>query len=76
MSTPLCQAPNPELPQLLLGLGRIGFRGELSEYALSSLVDHAKDHGVGEVLSWVEDDPGLMFVPTWQFHWLGRARTV
>lgn len=33
MSAPLCQAPVPELPQLLLG---------------------------------------LLFVPSWQFHWLGR----
>lgn len=69
MSAPLCQAPAPELPQLLLGLARIGHRGTIPAHALSSLVAHAKEHGVEAVLGWVRDDPGLLFVPSWQF-WL------
>ncbi len=76
MSTPLCQAPNAELPQLLFGLTRLGYRGTVATYALSSLVAHAQDYGVAEVLRWVEDDPGLVFMPSWQFHWLGRSNQV
>lgn len=69
MSAPLCQAPVPELPQLLLGLARIGCRGPIAAHALSSLVAHAQDHGVDVVLGWVRDDSGLVHVPSWQF-WL------
>lgn len=58
---------NGELPRLLLGLAALGYRGLITERALSSLVAHAKDHGVETVLSWVEDDPGLLFLPSWQF---------
>ncbi len=69
MSAPLCQAPGRELPQLLLGIGRLGYRGSVTSPALSSLVAHAKVHGVEVVLGWVRADPGLLFVPSWQF-WL------
>lgn len=37
------------------------------ERALSSLVAHAQEHGLDAVASWVEDDPGLSFVPSWPF---------
>ena len=69
MSVALCQASAPELPQLLLGLARIGYCGTITAQALSSLVAHAKEHGVDVVLGWVRADPGLLFVPSWQF-WL------
>ncbi len=59
----------PELPQLLLGLAQLGCRGPILEHALSSLVAHAQEHGVETVLGWVEEDSGLLFVPSWQF-WL------
>lgn len=36
--------------------------------ALSSLAAHACEHGIREVCQWLEDDPGLAFVPSWQFH--------
>lgn len=58
---------NAELPALLLGIANIGYRGPIPERALSSLVAHAQDHGVSEVLSWIERDPGLLIVPSWQF---------
>lgn len=67
MSAPLCQAPAPELPQLLLGLAQRGYSGSITTQALSSLVAHAQEHGVAVVLGWVHDDPGLLLVPTWQF---------
>lgn len=58
---------NAELPALLLGIGRLGYRGPITEQALSSLVAHAKEHGVEAVLEWIRDDPGLLFMPSWQF---------
>ena len=67
MSAPLCQAPVQELPQLLLGLAQRGYHGPLTAQALSSLVAHAQEHGVTTVLCWIDDDPGLLFVPSWQF---------
>ena len=67
MNTPLCQAPEPELPQLLIGIARLGYRGPIPEHALSSLISHAKEHGIDAVLGWVEEDPGFLFMPTWQF---------
>ena len=57
----------PELPQLLLGIAALGYRGPISERALSSLVAHAEEQGVAEVLSWIDQDPGLLLVPSWQF---------
>jgi len=67
MSEPLCQAPGRELPQLLMGIVRLGYRGRIMEHALSSLVAHAKEHGVETVLRWVDEDPGYLFMPSWQF---------
>jgi len=58
---------NEELPQLLLGIARLGYRGRITEMALSSLVAHAKEHGVQTVLSWIGEDPGLLLMPSWQF---------
>jgi hypothetical protein len=58
---------NRELPQLLLGIAALGYRGPISERALSSLAAHAKEHGVEAVLSWIEHDPGLVVLPSWQF---------
>jgi len=58
---------NEELLQLLLGIARLGYRGPITEMALSSLVAHAKEHGVQTVLSWIEEDPGLLLMPSWQF---------
>ena len=56
-----------ELPALLLGIAKIGYRGPIPECALSSLVAHAQEHGVSAVLSWIEEDAGLLLVPSWQF---------
>lgn len=56
-----------ELVELLLGIARLGYHGTISEYVLSSLVAHAKDHGVEEVLRWIEHDPGYLSLPSWQF---------
>ena len=58
------------LPALLLGIAKLGYRGPISERALSSLVAHAQNHGVSAVLSWIESDPGLLLVPSWQFFYL------
>lgn len=63
---------NRELPQLLLGIAAMGYRGSITEHALSSLVAHAKEHGVETVLGWVQDDPGLIVAPSWQFWLPGR----
>jgi hypothetical protein len=60
----------PVFPALLLGIAKLGYRGPIPENALSSLVAHAEKHGVGAVLSWIEEDPGLLFVPSWQFFWV------
>jgi hypothetical protein len=72
VNAPLSQAPGPEPPQLLLGIARLGFRGPIPAAALSSLVTQAKDHGVSAVLAWVDDDPGLLSIPSgypsWLFH--------
>lgn len=59
-----------ELPALLLGIAKLGYQGLIPERALSSLVAHAQEHGVPTVLSWIEDDPGLLLVPSWQFFYL------
>jgi hypothetical protein len=67
MSAPLCEAPGTELPQLLMGIGRLGYRGPIRASALSSLVAHAKEHGVPAVLGWIEADSGLLHIPSWQF---------
>ena len=56
-----------ELVQLLMGIAKSGYRGPIKETALSSLVAYAKDYGVEEVLRWIEEDPGLLTVPSWQF---------
>ena len=56
-----------ELVQLLMGIAKLGYRGLITETALSSLVAYAKDYGVEEVLRWINEDPGLLFVPSWQF---------
>ena len=58
------------LPALLLGIGRLTYRGPISETALSSLVAHAEEHGVEAVLAWIHEDSGLLLVPSWQF-WPG-----
>lgn len=56
-----------ELPALLLGIARMGYRGSIPEMALSSLVAHAEEHGTDAVLEWIREDPGLLFLPSWQF---------
>ena len=58
------------LPVLILGIAKLGYRGPIPERALSSLVAHAQEHGVSAVLSWIEEDPGLLLVPSWQFFYL------
>jgi len=55
------------LPALLLGIAKLGYRGPILERALSSLVAHAQEHGVSAVLSWIDQDAGLLLVPSWQF---------
>lgn len=60
---------NRELVQLLVGIASLGYQGPIAERALSSLVAHAKEHGVATVLAWVVEDPGLLQVPSWQFGW-------
>jgi len=67
VSESLSQAPGRELPQLLMGIAQLGYRGPIAEHALSSLVAHAKEHGVSTVLHWIDEDPGYLFVPSWQF---------
>jgi len=63
-----------ELPALLLGIARRGYRGPIPERALSSLVAHAQEHGVCAVLEWTEKDSGLLLVPSWQFFWVPPFR--
>jgi len=58
-----------EIAALVVGLARMGYRGPISETCLSSLVAHARDHGVAEVLAWVQADRGLLLAPSWQFWW-------
>lgn len=58
-----------ELPALLHGIANLGYRGQIPEHALSSLLAHAPEHGVSAVLSWIEEDVGLFLVPSWQFFW-------
>jgi hypothetical protein len=58
---------NRELPQHLMGIAAMGYRGLITEEALSSLVAHAKEHGVETVLGWIEADSSLLFMPSWQF---------
>lgn len=76
MSPALCQAPDPELPQLLIGIARLGNRGPIIAAALSSLVAHAKGHGVETVLAWIEEDSGLLHTPSWQFWPVPLARLI
>lgn len=52
---------------LVFGIARLGYRGAIGETCLSSLLAHAKNHGVPEVLLWILEDPGLLLVPSWQF---------
>lgn len=59
--------PEDPLPALLMELARLGYRGRINERALSSLVAHVKDHRLKEVLRWIDEDPGLLVVPSWQF---------
>jgi hypothetical protein len=56
-----------EIGELLLGIGRLGYRGAISERCLSSLLAHAREHGLDEVLSRIADDSGYLVVPSWQF---------
>lgn len=70
MKAGFATASGTELPRLLFGLAAMGFRGAIPAPALSSLVAHANDVGVGTVLAWVEDDPGLLALPSWQFFYL------
>ncbi len=55
------------LPALLVGIAALGYRGAIGEEVLSSLVAHVENHGLEEVLRWIEEDPGLLLVPSWQF---------
>ncbi len=55
------------LVQIVLGIARLGYRGAVSEQCLSSLVAHAQDNGVAEVLGWIQKDPGYLSCPSWQF---------
>jgi hypothetical protein len=56
-----------ELPALVLGIARLGYRGPIHERALSSLLAWASEYGVEGVLRWVEEDPGYLIAPSWQF---------
>jgi hypothetical protein len=58
------------LPAIVTGIARLGYRGTIPEHALSSLVAHVEEHGLEEVLRWVEEDPGLLLIPSWQFFYL------
>ncbi len=55
------------LPAVLMGIAHLGYRGSIPEHALSSLVAHAEEHGLETVLRWIDEDPGLLLVPSWQF---------
>ena len=50
-----------------MGIGRLGYRGIITERALSSLIAYVQELGLEEVLRWIEEDPGLLFVPSCQF---------
>ena len=65
-----------ELVQLLLGIAKLGYRGPISERALSFLVAYAKDYGVEEVLRWIDEDSGYLIVPSWQFGILDKGGKV
>ncbi|MBZ5639220.1 MAG: hypothetical protein LAO51_10775 [Acidobacteriia bacterium] len=58
------------LPAVLMGITRLGYRGTITEHALSSLVAHVEEHGLETVLRWIEEDPGLLLMPSWQFFYL------
>ena len=63
-----------ELVQLVFGIAKLGYRGPIGARALSSLVAWAKDYGVQQVLQWINDDPGLLMIPSWQFEILDKVR--
>jgi hypothetical protein len=66
---------NAALPALLMGIGRLGYRGIITERALSSLVAYVEEFGLEEILQWIDEDPGFLFVPSWQFTpWLSCPR--
>lgn len=56
-----------ELSQLVIGIARMGYRGSIPERCLSSLLAYAKEHGLKEVLSWIQEDTGYLAIPSWQF---------
>jgi hypothetical protein len=60
-------AVSATVPAVLMGISRLGYRGAIGAKALSSLVAHAQEHGLETVLLWIEQDPGLLLVPSWQF---------
>jgi len=66
-----------QVGELLLGIGRLGYNEGISERCLSSLLAHAREHGLQEVLHWIQDDPGYLSVPSWQFllPWQSRYYT-
>jgi hypothetical protein len=39
----------------------------IKAHALSSLAARAEDYGVRTVVEWIEEDPGLALVPSWQW---------
>lgn len=51
---------------LSVELARRGHLG-VTAPALSSLVGHAHEHGLEAVLAWVDDDPALLWCPSWQW---------
>jgi len=55
------------LPAPLIGIGRLGYLGIMTERALSSLVAYVEEFGLEEVLQQIDEDPGLLFVPSCQF---------
>ena len=60
-------ASGTELVELVFEIARLGYWGPIPERCLSSLVAHAQDRGVQEVLSWIAEDPGYLVVASWQF---------
>lgn len=55
--------------QLSFAIARMYPGINIKEKALSSLSAYSMNHGIGKVIGWVENDVGLVFVPSWQFSW-------
>lgn len=60
-----------DLPRLLLGLARGGYREALSERSLACLLRWCSAVSVPTALSWIAEDSGWVSIPSWDLppHW-------